>query len=121
MRKHLKQQRGAPFGLGKSTLVFMGLLLGFLDLAVNTQMLGLAAAAISMPFVNPVSKNNGDKRLSVTPVPLFVRLKWGDGLPHDLDLWIRCYNLANGQKSNGITIGYSRTSHGWHWVWFESV
>ncbi|HUO50078.1 MAG TPA: hypothetical protein VMU25_00685 [Candidatus Paceibacterota bacterium] len=91
----------------------MTLLIGFLDLTSNTQMLGLAAAALSTPFVNPPPKNNGDKRLLVSPAPLFVRLIWGDGLPHDLDLWVRCYNLANGENSNVITIGFNRTSDGW--------
>jgi hypothetical protein len=112
-RRRNHNARGAPFGIGPSGVVFTAIVLGFLDLASNTQMLGLAAAAISTPFVNPPPKNNGDKRLVVSPVPLFVRLHWGDGLPHDLDLWVRCYNLADGHKTNLITIGYSRTSQGW--------
>ncbi len=113
MRTRHKSTRGSPFGVAAAGAAFMALLLGFLDLTSSTQMLGLAAAATSIPFVNPPPKNNGEKRLAVTPVPFFVRLKWGDGLPHDLDLWIRCYNLVQGQKANVITIGYLRTSQGW--------
>ena len=113
MRNRRNRTGISPFGLGQGTAVFMALLLGYLDLTSNTQMLGLAAAGISTPFVNPPPKNNGDKKLNVAPVPLFVRLQWGDGLPHDLDLWVRCFNLANGVKSNFITIGYKNTSDGW--------
>lgn len=113
MHRHRKGERGAAFGIGIAGTAFTVLLLGFLDLTSNTQMLGLAAAAIATPFVNPPPKNNGDKRLKVTPVPLFERLNWGSRLPHDLDIWTRCYNLADGHKSNEITIGYSRRSEGW--------
>lgn len=113
MRRHRNAARGSPFGLGTSSAVFLGLLLGFVDLTTNTQMLGLAAAAISTPFVNPPPKNNGDKKLNVTPTPFYIRIRWKDGAPHDIDTWVRCYNLVEGTRGNEITIGYSRKSHGW--------
>ncbi len=113
MRMHHRSARGSAFGIAGAGAAFLSLLLGFLDITSSTQMIGLAAAATSIPFVNPPPKNNGEKRISVTPVPLFVRIKWGDGLPHDIDLWIRCYNLMDGRKENPITIGFANVSQGW--------
>jgi hypothetical protein len=110
---HSHRKRGQAFGFGSSASALIGILLMFVDLATNSQMLGLAAAAMSIPYVNPPPKNDGAKRVSVTPVPLFIRLRWGDGLPHDLDLWVRCYSIVDGLKSNEITIGFKRTSQGW--------
>ena len=112
MRRHRRNARGA-FGTQLASAAFLPLLICFLDITTSGQTLGLAAAAISMPFVNPPPKNNGDKRLAVTPVPLFIRNQWRDGLPHDIDTWVRCYSLVQGQRANVLTIGYSRTSEGW--------
>ena len=49
----------------------------------------------------------------MTPVPFFVRLRWGDNLPHDLDIWVACSNVVDGKKSNEIVVGYKQRSHGW--------
>ena len=113
MHRHQKRQRGTPFGGGMAGTAFTVLLLGYVDLTTNTQMLGLAAAAISTPFVNPPPKDRGEKRLKLTPVALFERLRWGSKLPHDLDVWTQCYNLANGGKDNVTTVGYLRKSEAW--------
>src|SRR3989344_5465972 len=92
-----RNDKGAasPFGGRVLTAAFLGIMLGWVDLTTNTAVLGLAAASLSVPYVNQPPKNQADKRVSVTPVPLFVRLRWGDGLPHDLDLWVMCYNLVD--------------------------
>lgn len=113
MRKHRDNGHGNAFGLGASGAVMMVILIGFLDLTSTTQLIGLAAAAIATPFVNPPPKNNGDKRLKVTPVPLFERLNWGSKLPHDLDIWTRCYSIVDGRKADHVTIGYNHRSDGW--------
>ncbi len=104
-----RKSRGGLTGFAIITVVT----LGYLDLTINTQMVGLAAAALSTPFVNPPPTNTGEKRLPVSPVPLFARLTWDNGLPHDLDLWIACYNLVGAQKDNTFIIGYLHKSSGW--------
>src|SRR3989344_4952262 len=109
MRNQRKMRSSGVMGLAAVSVA----VLGYLDLTINTQMVGLAAAALSTPFVNPPPKDIGEKSLPVSPVPLFVRLGWGKGLPHDLDLWIACYSLVGGQKTNTLIIGYLHKSSGW--------
>jgi len=111
--RKLRRGRRSAFGRGAAGAALILVLLPLLDLSSNAQMVGLASAALSIPFVNPPPKNNGDKRLLVSPVPFFVRLKWGDGLPHDIDLWISCHNVIEGKESNFVTIGFNRKSVGW--------
>ncbi len=96
--RRARRDRSSPFGLGSSSTAFMVVLLGFLDLSVSTQTVGLAAASLSIPYVNPKSTANGDKKLSVAPVALYARLQWEKGKPHDVDFWVRCNTLADAGK-----------------------
>lgn len=89
------------------------MLIGWVDITTNVSVTGLAAAALSVPYVNPPPKNQADKRVPVTPVPFFVRLRWGDGLPHDLDLWIACHQGVGDKTTNEIVVGYRQKSAGW--------
>lgn len=109
MRYRRAQRRG--LGAHSKLLAAVGMVfVGWVDLTTNTSITGLASAALSIPYVNPPPKNNADKRVPVTPVPFFVRMRWGDGLPHDIDLWVRCKILVDGQPTE-ITVGYAQRSH----------
>ncbi len=91
----------------------MVVLLGFLDLSVSTQTVGLAAASLSIPYVNPKSTANGDKKLSVEPVALYARLQWEKGKPHDVDFWVRCNTLANGGKGEVADANWKSRNAPW--------
>lgn len=112
MRRH-RRERSAPFGLGRAGTAFVVVLLGFLDLSTTTQMAGLASAGLAIPYVNPKSENNGDKKVAVSPVPLFARVQWKGGWPHDLDFWVQCFNLANGEKTNYVNVNYKQKAGLW--------
>src|ERR1035437_6328874 len=86
---------------------------GLADLQNSAMVMTLTSATAAIPYINPKSRNNGDQRLPITPTPLYVELDWGYGLPHDLDLWIRCYQERDGVKVNMLSIGDKRTSEGW--------
>lgn len=101
-----------PLGATFGTILMMALL-GWVDITTNASVTGLAAAALSIPHVNPPPKNQADKRVPVTPVPFFVRLRWGDGLPHDLDMWVACHQTVGGTRTNEIIVGYRQKSMGW--------
>ena len=111
-RRRNREQHGGLFA-GSTGAALALLLLVNTDVSTNVAVTGISAAGIAIPYVNPPPKNNGEKRLAVTPVALFERLTWGSRLPHDLDIWTQCYNLVNGEKSNEITIGYNRKSQLW--------
>ena len=109
----ISRKRGRASSVGRGLLGLAMVLIVYVDLTVNTSILGLAASAIQEPYVNPPPKNMGDKKLKVTPVALFVRMSWGSKLPHDIDTWVQCYHIVDGQETKVMTVGYSRKSDGW--------
>lgn len=112
MRSRHSAGSAVPFGVGGAAAAFLAVLIGQLDLTTNTQMLGLAAAAMTTPFVN-TPKDKADKRLAVAPVPLFVRVQWGTGLPHDIDTWVRCASARTGDRKITALVGFKVRSSEW--------
>jgi hypothetical protein len=108
-----RNRRVSSLGSVKMMFVFVAAVLGYADLQNSVSVMSLSTAKAAIPYINPKSRNNGDQRLPVTPTPLYVELDWGKNLPHDLDLWIRCYQLRDGLKVNMLSVGYKRTSDGW--------
>lgn len=108
-RRKLNVGRGSAAG----GVVLTTLLFGFIDLMANTQMIGLAAASLSIPYVNTKSENNGDKKIAVSPIALFARLEWAKGNPHDVDFWVECYTIANGGKSYQTDVNYKQKNGFW--------
>jgi hypothetical protein len=111
--RHNKNKRTGALGTTAAMSSLLFAVWAYADLQNSVSVATLTISATAIPFVNEPSKNDGDKKLPVSPTPLYVELDWGENLPHDLDLWISCYQETGGIKSNALTIGYKRTSQGW--------
>lgn len=72
---------------------FLTMLLAFNDLLVNTSATGIILSGLATPHINPPPKDMADKRMAATPTALYVQITWGDGLPHDIDVALRCASL----------------------------
>ncbi len=113
MYRNDKHKRTGSLGTTAAMTTLLFAVWAVADLQNSVSVATLTISATAIPFVNPPTKNDGDKRLPVSPNPLYVELNWGFDLPHDLDLWVRCYTEVEGLKENMLTIGYRRTSDGW--------
>jgi len=109
-----KHRRVGAFGSIPNTLTLIVVMWSLLESQNIIAVMSTNIAMVAVQFINEPARNNGNKRTPVTPTPLFVRLAWGALLPHDLDLWVRCYQqIGDNPPTNIISIGYSRTSEGW--------
>ena len=106
-------KRSRKSKVGGAAIALLALMLLVVDLMSNTSATGLLVSAISIPHINVPPRDVSNKRVSVSPKAIFIQIRWPNGFPHDIDTYVRCYQIVNGQKQNRLDVNYQQRSHRW--------
>lgn len=95
------------------SVVFVGLLLGMLDVMTNQAITGIVMSMLSVPHVNPPPKSTAEKRIPTSPVALFNQIEWKEGEPHDVDMHVQCETTIPGGQLVTATVNYRQLQDVW--------
>ena len=94
-----------------SGIMFVSLLLAFIDLLANVSVTGMVLSGLATPHINPPPKNLADKSTDTAPTALFAQVTWGNNLPHDIDMSVACGSLKGDYQL--ATVNYKQLRSQW--------
>lgn len=96
-------------GNGNDNSVFIGML----DVMTNLAVTGVVIAMIALSLINPPPKNKEEKKVPTSPVALFYQVEWAKGMPHDIDMYVRCETKISAGQTVTAIVSYKQLQHVW--------